>query len=62
MIASRPSQQCDKWIGQRFLILIYRPIGSYHPDHPTLQYKLNYGHVPGTIAADGEKMTAICSA
>ncbi|MEO0569990.1 MAG: inorganic pyrophosphatase [Pseudomonadota bacterium] len=38
------------------VVVIDRAIGSYHPDHPTLRYTLNYGHVPGTIAADCEEI------
>ena len=35
-------------------IIIDRPIGSAHPLYPNLIYPINYGYIPGTIAADGE--------
>lgn len=33
-------------------------MGSYHPDHADLYYPVNYGHVQGTMAADGEEQDA----
>ncbi len=33
-----------------------RPLGSTHPRHPDIQYPLNYGFVPGTLAPDGEPL------
>ena len=36
---------------------IDRPLGSKHPRHGFL-YLLNYGYVPGVIAADGEELDA----
>ncbi|MEM8776102.1 MAG: inorganic diphosphatase [Pseudomonadota bacterium] len=56
MTQTRPSQQKVHWIGKRLLIVIDRPIGTSHPDHPTLHYTLNYGHMPGTMAADGREI------
>jgi len=34
---------------------IERPLGSRHPKHGFL-YLLNYGHVPDTLAPDGEEL------
>jgi len=34
---------------------IDRPMGSCHPRHPDLFYPVNYGYVPGIIAADGDE-------
>ena len=39
-------------------IIIDRPLGSYHPDHPDLCYPLNYGYIPDTVAPDGEEEDA----
>ena len=33
--------------------VIDRPLGSAHPRHPDMIYPVNYGYVPGIIAADG---------
>ncbi|MDO4719241.1 MAG: inorganic pyrophosphatase [Peptostreptococcaceae bacterium] len=34
---------------------IDRPIGSYHPEYPNIRYPINYGHVEGVFAEDGEE-------
>ena len=39
-------------------IIIDRPLGSYHPDHPDFCYPLNYGYIPDTVAPDGEEEDA----
>lgn len=33
---------------------IDRPLGSCHPRHPDLVYLVNYGEIPGVLAADGD--------
>lgn len=33
---------------------IDRPMGSRHPRHPDLAYRVNYGEIPGVLAADGD--------
>ena len=33
---------------------IDRPLGSRHPRHPDMVYPVNYGHVPGISAPDGD--------
>ena len=38
-------------------MIIDRPMGSRHPEHGFL-YPINYGYVPGVIAADGEEQDA----
>lgn len=42
-------------IGQTVKVIIDRPIGSYHPNHPDMYYPVNYGYVEGIIAPDGEE-------
>lgn len=37
-----------------FTAQIDRPLGTYHPKHPDLYYPVNYGEIPGVIAADGD--------
>lgn len=45
-------------LGSEVEVLVDRPLGSVHPDYPTLRYKTNYGYVPGTLAGDGEEIDA----
>lgn len=44
----------SEWLGRFLDVTIDRPLGSAHPDWPDLVYSVNYGHVPGTAADDGE--------
>ena len=37
-----------------FTARIDRPMGTYHPKHPDLYYPVNYGEIPGVLAADGD--------
>ena len=39
-------------------VIVDRPLGSYHPDHPDLLYPVNYGYIKGIIAPDGEEQDA----
>lgn len=39
-------------------VIIDRPLGSYHPQHPDLYYPVNYGYIEGVIAGDGEEQDA----
>ena len=45
-------------IGQIVTVIIDRPMGSYHPEHPDMYYPVNYGYIEGTMAADGEEEDA----
>ena len=45
-------------IGAMVTVLVDRPLGSAHPDWPELIYPVNYGFVPGIMAADGEEQDA----
>ena len=42
-------------IGQEVSGVIDRPIGSKHPKHDDIIYKVNYGYINELIAPDGEK-------
>ena len=48
----------DRFLGRRLTILVDRPAGSVHPEHPDIRYPINYGYVPGILSADGEEMDA----
>ncbi len=48
----------DQFLGRHLTIVIDRPLGSTHPEHPNLKYELNYGFVPGIPAPDGENLDA----
>ncbi|MDE7455060.1 MAG: inorganic pyrophosphatase [Clostridia bacterium] len=39
-------------------VIIDRPYGSVHPEHPDIVYPLNYGHVEGVMGGDGEEQDA----
>ncbi len=39
-------------------VTVDRPLGSRHPNHPDIFYPVNYGFVPGILAADGEEQDA----
>lgn len=45
-------------IEQTVTVIVDRPLGSCHPEHPDLIYPVNYGFVKGTLAADGEEQDA----
>ncbi len=45
-------------LGQTVTVIIDRPLGSCHPEHPDLYYPVNYGYVEGTLAPDGEEEDA----
>lgn len=38
----------------QFTAHIDRPLGTYHPRYPDLYYPVNYGEIPGVLAADGD--------
>ncbi len=39
-------------------VVVDRPYGSVHPEHPDIKYNLNYGYVQGVIGGDGEEQDA----
>ena len=45
-------------IGKIVRVIIDRPLGSAHPKHEDLIYRVNYGYVPDIIAPDGEEQDA----
>ena len=45
-------------IGNMVKVLVDRPLGSCHPNHKDIVYPINYGYIPGIMAADGEEQDA----
>ena len=45
-------------IGKTVTVLVDRPLGSCHPQYSDLIYRVNYGYIPGIMAADGEEQDA----
>lgn len=39
-------------------VIVDRPLGTKHPNHPDIVYELNYGYVPGILGGDGEEQDA----
>lgn len=46
------------WLGQRVAVIVDRPLGSAHPEHPDIVYSINYGYIPGTEAGDAMPIDA----
>ena len=44
------------YIGRVISVVIDRPLGSSHPDYPSMVYPINYGFVPNTLSGDGEEL------
>lgn len=45
-------------IGKIVKVIVDRPLGTCHPNHPDLVYPINYGYIPGIFAPDGEEQDA----
>lgn len=58
MYVPRPSEQPDQWVGRSLVVKVDRQIGSKHPTNASIEYELNYGFVPGTLAADDHEIDA----
>ncbi len=42
------------WLGQQVAVVVDRPLGTAHPEHPDIVYPINYGYIPGTEAGDAQ--------
>lgn len=40
---------------EKIKIIIDRPLGMAHPNHPDILYPVNYGYIPGVTGGDGEE-------
>lgn len=38
---------------ESFGVVIDRPVGTAHPEHPSIIYPIDYGYLPGTTGSDG---------
>jgi inorganic pyrophosphatase len=54
----RPSEQPNQWLGELLTVKVDRQLGSKHPRYASIEYELNYGFVPETMAADGHEIDA----
>ena len=45
-------------IGNKVIVKVDRPMGSYHPEHKDMYYPINYGYIEGVMAPDGEEQDA----
>ena len=45
-------------IGKIVKVIVDRPLGTFHPKHKDIFYSVNYGFIPGIIAADGKEQDA----
>lgn len=45
-------------IGTVVKVIVDRPLGTFHPKDKDIFYTVNYGYIPGIIAADGEEQDA----
>lgn len=45
-------------LGKNTTVIVDRPLGSTHPKHKNIIYPMNYGHINGIIAPDGEEQDA----
>ena len=45
-------------IGKIIKVIVDRPLGTFHPKYKDIFYSVNYGFIPGIIAADGEEQDA----
>ena len=50
--------QISDMIGKIVKVIVDRPLGTFHPKHKDIFYSVNYGFIPGIIAADGEEQDA----
>ena len=42
----------------KIIVIIDRPLGTYHPKHKDIFYTVNYGYIEDIIAPDGEEQDA----
>ena len=45
-------------LGKIVEVIIDRPLGTYHPEHKSIYYSVNYGYIKGIVSGDGEELDA----
>ncbi len=45
-------------IGKIVTVTVDRPLGTYHPEHKSIYYYVNYGYIKGLAGGDGEEQDA----
>ncbi len=61
VIIRHSRDEAYKWMLKEFVIgasvegHVDRPLGTAHPDYPTMVYPINYGYVDGIMAEDDEE-------
>ena len=58
MFLSLKKGKINNMIGKIVKVIVDRPLGTFHPKHKDIFYSVNYGFIPGIIAADGEEQDA----
>ena len=53
-----PSSGIDPDSDDVYSVEVVRPVGTSHPDYPSIVYSLNYGYVNGITTEDGEPQGA----
>lgn len=51
---NKRAEKIEAYLGKTVQVTVDRPLGSYHPEYPDMQYPVNYGYIAGTIGGDGE--------
>ena len=51
-------EKLKKMIGSKVTMYVDRPLGSAHPKHKDIVYKVNYGYIKEIIALDGDYQDA----
>jgi len=44
----------ESFLGKMVTVIVDRPVGTIHPKYDNIIYPINYGHIDGVIASDGE--------
>jgi inorganic pyrophosphatase len=59
-LAARPREPDEWWLWEKLVdergVVIDRKRGDTHPRYPNMIYPCDYGHIPRTVAADGDEI------
>ena len=51
-------REAKDFLGKTVTVTVERPMGSRHPEHPSIFYPVNYGYIAGVMGGDGEELDA----